>query len=374
MDIKFMKKALNLAKMGAGFVNPNPMVGAVIVKDGTIIGEGYHKYFGGNHAEVEALNSVIENPKGSTIYVSLEPCSHFGKTPPCVNAIIESGIKKVIVAMLDPNPIVSGRGINILKDNGIEVITGVLEDEAKKLNEIFIKYITTKTPFCLMKSAMTLDGKIATKFADSKWITNNSSRQYVHKLRHKYSAIMVGVNTVLIDNPILTTRISDFEGKNPIRVIVDSRGRIPLDSKIVKTVSKARTILATTNLAPKDKIEQLKEKGIEVLIVPNENNRVNLKILMKKLGQMGVDSVLLEGGGTLNYSALESGIVDKVNFFIAPKIIGGYLAKTPVEGEGVPFIKDSFSLKDINIHTFNDDVMIEGYIDNSSKLQIPSSK
>ncbi|KPU27459.1 riboflavin biosynthesis protein RibD [Caloranaerobacter sp. TR13] len=364
MNIKYMKRALELAEKGAGFVNPNPMVGCIIVKNDNIIGEGYHKYFGGNHAEVEALNSVVENPEDSIMYVTLEPCSHFGKTPPCVNRIISSGIKKVIIATLDPNPLVSGRGVEILKNNGIEVEIGILEDEAKKLNEIFIKYITTKVPFCLMKTAMTLDGKIATKFSDSKWITGKTSRQYVHKLRHRYSAIMVGINTVIVDDPQLTVRLKNFKGKNPVRVIVDSRCKIPLDSKVVKGITNAKTIVATTILADKNKIKKLKDLGVEVLTAPTINGKVDLNYLMKKLGEMGIDSVLLEGGGTLNYSALKSNIVDKINFFIAPKIIGGHLSKTPVDGDGVPFIKDSFCIDNITIHKLDEDIMIEGYVRN----------
>ncbi|MCT4563722.1 MAG: bifunctional diaminohydroxyphosphoribosylaminopyrimidine deaminase/5-amino-6-(5-phosphoribosylamino)uracil reductase RibD [Maledivibacter sp.] len=363
MDIGFMKRALELAKKGAGFVNPNPMVGSVIVKNGDIIGEGYHKFFGGNHAEIEALSSLTTDPRGSTMYVTLEPCSHYGKTPPCVNAIIESGIKRVVVAMLDPNPLVAGNGIKILRENDIEVITGTLEADAKKLNEIFIKYITTKLPFCLLKSAMSLDGKIATRFSDSKWITGIESREYVHKLRHKYSAIMVGVNTVLVDNPQLTTRIPNFKGNNPTRIIVDSKCRIPLDANVVKKISKARTIIATTKMADPKKIEMLNDKGVEVLVIPSKDEKVDLNILMERLGQRDIDSILLEGGGTLNYSALDAGIVDKINYFIAPKIIGGTTAKTPVEGTGVSLVKNAFSVNDIVTHKFGQDIMIEGYLD-----------
>lgn len=362
MDIRFMKRALELAEKGAGFANPNPMVGSVIVKNGNIIGEGYHKLFGGNHAEIEALSSVTYQPKGCTMYVTLEPCSHYGKTPPCVNAIINSGIKKVVVAMLDPNPLVAGNGIKILRENGIEVITGVLENEAKKLNEIFIKYITTKLPFCLLKSAMSLDGKIATKFSDSKWITCNESRKYVHKLRHKYSSIMVGVNTVLVDNPLLTVRIPDFQGNNPARIIVDSRCRIPLDANVVKKLSNAKTLIATTKQADPEKIKILSNMGAQVLMLPSKNKRVDLNILMEKLGEMGIDSILLEGGGTLNYSALEAGIVDKFNYFIAPKILGGTLSKTPVEGDGVSLVKNAFLVNNMITHKFGQDIMIEGYV------------
>lgn len=362
MDIGFMKRALELAEKGAGYVNPNPMVGSVIVKDSNIIGEGYHKYFGGNHAEIEALSSLTDGSEDSTMYVTLEPCSHYGKTPPCVNAIIKSGIKRVVVAMLDPNPLVAGNGIKILRENGIEVITGVLETEAKRLNEIFIKYITTKLPFCLLKSAMSLDGKIATKFSDSKWITCNESREYVHRLRHRYSSIMVGVNTVLVDNPLLTVRMPEFQGDNPVRIIVDSKCRIPLGSNVVKKTSHAKTLIATAEGADPEKIKMLNDVGVEVLILPSKNQRVDLNELMKKLGEMGIDSILLEGGGTLNYSALETGIVDKVNYFIAPKIIGGILAKTPVEGNGISLVKDAFSVKDMTTHKFGQDIMIEGYV------------
>lgn len=362
MDISFMERALEMAEKGSGFVNPNPMVGAVIVKEGKIIGEGYHQYFGENHAEVEAINSSIEDPINSTIYVTLEPCSHFGKTPPCVKAIIEAGIKKVVVAMLDPNPIVSGRGMEILRNNNIEVITGILEDRARRLNEVFIKYITTKKPFCVMKSATTLDGKIATKLADSKWITGDSSRRYVHELRHKYSGIMVGVNTVLIDNPKLTVRIPGFKGNNPTRIIVDSTCKIPLDAHVVKDLHDAKTIIATTNRADEKKVEALIDMGVEILTLPERDGRVDLNLLMEELGKIGLDSILLEGGGTLNFSALEANIVDKVNFFISPKLFGGYLAKTSVEGEGVPLVSEAFSVKNMSVLSFDGDIMIEGYI------------
>ncbi|SKC83262.1 bifunctional diaminohydroxyphosphoribosylaminopyrimidine deaminase/5-amino-6-(5-phosphoribosylamino)uracil reductase RibD [Maledivibacter halophilus] len=363
MNIKFMEKALSLAEKGAGFVNPNPMVGCIIVKNGNIIAKGYHKTFGGNHAEIEALNSLTTDPRGATMYVTLEPCCHYGKTPPCVNAIIESGIKKVAIGMLDPNPLVAGKGVKILREEGVEVITNVLEEKASKLNEIFIKYITTGSPFCLMKSAMSLDGKIATKFSDSKWITCDESRRYVHKLRHRYTSIMVGINTVLVDNPLLTVRIPGFEGENPIRIIVDSKCRIPLEANVVKKLSFARTIIATTNENNNtEKIKRLEDMGVEVLILPSKNKRVDLNILMKKLGEKNIDSVLLEGGGTLNYSALKKNIVDKVNFFIAPKIIGGSLSKTPVEGDGAPLVDNAFLVDNMITHRFGQDIMIEGYV------------
>jgi diaminohydroxyphosphoribosylaminopyrimidine deaminase/5-amino-6-(5-phosphoribosylamino)uracil reductase len=358
-----MKRALELSKRGMGYTKPNPLVGAVIVKEGKVIGEGYHAFYGGPHAEINAFKHAKEDVKGATMYVTLEPCSHYGKTPPCANAIVEKGISRVIIGMKDPNPLVAGRGIEILKSNGIEVITGVIEDEVKKLNEIFIKYITTKTPFCLLKTAMTLDGKIATATGDSKWITNEMSREYVHKLRHRVSAIMVGIGTVLTDNPLLTTRLPNREDAvDPVRIIVDTGGRIPLESKVLNLDSKSRTIIATTEKITKGKFEALKEKGAEVLVAPLKEDKVDLAYLMKILGQKGIDSILLEGGSTLNYSALNEGIVDKVVAFIAPKMVGGHHAKTPVGGEGKKYIRDAFLLENLNLFRFDEDIMVEAYI------------
>ncbi len=353
-----MRRALELAKLGIGAVNPNPLVGAVIVKDGRIIGEGYHRAYGGPHAEINAFNSAKEDVTGDHMYVTLEPCSHYGKTPPCAKAIIEKGIKKVTISMVDPNPIVAGNGIQILKDNGIEVEVGLLGEEAKKLNEVFIHYITTKKPFCIMKTASTLDGKIATVTGDSKWITNEKSREYVHYIRHRLSAIMVGVDTVIKDNPSLTTRLKDIKGRNPVRIIVDSTARIPLNSKVFK--EEGRTIIATTEKAAKESLSKIQELGGEIIITPIKEGRVDLNFLMKRLGEEKIDSVLLEGGGTLNYSALKAGIVDKVMNFIAPKIIGGALAKTSVAGDGIEFMKDAINLKDISITRFDEDILIEG--------------
>lgn len=362
MDAKFMGRALEIAAKGSGYTNPNPLVGAVIVKEGRIIGEGYHEVYGGNHAEVNAINNAVEDVKGSTMYVTLEPCSHYGKTPPCAKALVEKGIKKVVIGLKDPNPLVSGKGIEILKSNGIEVVVGVLEDQGKKLNEIFLKYITTKTPFCVMKTAMTLDGKIAATTGDSKWITGEISRKYVHNLRHKLSGIMIGVGTVIADDPLLTTRVDFIGGKDPTRIIIDSSGRMPLEAKVLNLKSNAKTIIATTEKAHKDKIRALEEKGAEIIITSIKNNGVDLRELMKKIGEMNIDSILLEGGSKINYSALEAGIVDKVNAFISPKIVGGDTAKTPVGGEGKKYMKDAILLKDTEIHHFGDDIMVEGYV------------
>ncbi|ADL52542.1 bifunctional diaminohydroxyphosphoribosylaminopyrimidine deaminase/5-amino-6-(5-phosphoribosylamino)uracil reductase RibD [Clostridium cellulovorans] len=362
MNESYMRRALELAKLGAGRVSPNPMVGAVIVKNGEIIGEGYHKQYGGPHAEVNAIASVSDNGEleGSTIYVTLEPCCHYGKTPPCTKAIIDNKIKTVVIGTLDPNPLVAGKGVEILRAEGIEVIVGVLEEECLKINESFMKYIKTKTPFVIMKAAMTLDGKIATSTGDSKWITNEESRINVHKLRNKVSGIMVGINTVLKDDPELTCRLEG--GASPKRIIVDSGLKIPLNAKVLNAKDKVEVIVATTRKADESKVEVLERQGVKVIIVPEKEQKVNLKKLMEELGNLKVDSVLLEGGGTLCFSALEEGIIDKVQFYIAPKIIGGENSKTPVEGVGINKIKDAINVKDLRVSTFGGDILIEGYI------------
>ncbi len=361
-DTFYMKRALELAKKGIGYTNPNPLVGAVIVKDGKIIGEGYHHSYGSAHAEIDAFSSAKQPVQDAVMYVNLEPCSHYGKTPPCVAAIVEKKIRKVVIAMKDPNPLVSGKGIAYLEKHGIEVVTGVLEEEARKLNEIFIKYITTKTPFCLLKTAMTLDGKIAAHTGDSKWITGEASRKAVHELRHRFSAIMVGIQTVLADDPLLTTRLENKKGRNPVRIIVDSRGRIPLETNVLQCDAETSTIIATTDQIMEKKKEAIEKKGAHVLILPSKDGKVSLKDLMRELGRLQIDSVLLEGGSTLNASALQEGIVDKVMAFIAPKILGGEKAKTPVGGQGKDFVRDAFLLENMRFEKSGEDILIEGDI------------
>jgi diaminohydroxyphosphoribosylaminopyrimidine deaminase/5-amino-6-(5-phosphoribosylamino)uracil reductase len=362
MDTFYMSRALDLARLGSGFTSPNPLVGAVVVKDGQVIGEGWHQAFGSPHAEINAFKGLAASPEGATLYVTLEPCSHFGKTPPCVDAIIAHKLSRVVIAMTDPNALVSGKGISKLKAHGIAVTVGVMEAEARKLNEIFIKYITTKEPFCLLKTAMTLDGKIATAGGDSQWITNITSRQHVHGLRQRYSSIMVGIGTVLADNPQLTTRLSEGASADPHRIIVDSTGRIPLDAKVLSLQSSAKTIIATTNQAHAEKLEALKALGATILILPTTEKGVDLKALMIALGQLDIDSVLIEGGSELNFSALEAGIVDKVCTFIAPKLLGGRDAKTPVGGVGRSRISECIPLRDMTVSTLDGDVMLEAYI------------
>ncbi|MEI3336183.1 MAG: bifunctional diaminohydroxyphosphoribosylaminopyrimidine deaminase/5-amino-6-(5-phosphoribosylamino)uracil reductase RibD [Clostridium sp.] len=364
MKEEYMKLALELAKKGIGRVHPNPMVGAVIVKDGKILGQGYHKKCGEGHAEVNAFKDAEEkneNVEGAEMYVTLEPCSHFGKTPPCADKIIEKKISKVFIGTLDPNPLVAGRGVKKLKDAGIYVEYGILESECYKLNEVFMKYIVKKEPFVVMKTGMSLDGKIATYSGESKWITEEKSRENVHNLRNELTGIMVGINTVLKDNPQLTCRVNG--GRNPIRIIVDSTLKIPIDCKIVNTAKEVETIIATTDKANLDKINSLEDKGVKIIVVPSKNGKVNLKELMTILGKLKIDSILLEGGGTLNFSALEEGIVDKVKIYIAPKIIGGKDSKTPIEGKGIDNLKDAFKITNLSVSTIGEDILVEGYVE-----------
>jgi len=362
MDTNYMSLAIELSKKGIGYTNPNPLVGAVIVKNGRIIAQGYHHYLGGPHAEIDAFNHATEDVTGATMYVTLEPCSHHGKTPPCAEAIIAKKISKVVIGMSDPNPLVSGRGIQLLQDHGIEVITGILRSDVEKLNEIFVKFITTKLPFCIMKTAMSLDGKIATSSGESKWITGELARKAVHNIRHQVSAIMVGIGTVIADNPSLTTRLDATNGVNPHRIIVDTKAAIPLYAKVLDTNSKAKTIIATTEKADPTKLDRLRNLGAEIIITPLKNGKVNLEYLMKKLGALGIDSVLLEGGSALNFSAVQEKIVDKVITFIAPKILGGKASKSPVGGEGIHSLSEALLLEDMNVELIGEDIKIEAYV------------
>jgi diaminohydroxyphosphoribosylaminopyrimidine deaminase/5-amino-6-(5-phosphoribosylamino)uracil reductase len=366
-DIKFMQRAIELSKNGYGFVNPNPLVGSVLVKNGKIIGEGWHQNFGGPHAEINALNDTLTNPDGSTLYVTLEPCNHYGKTPPCTDKIIECGISRVVIGMIDPNPLMNGQGVNSLKLAGIEVDVGVLETDIRKINEFYNKYIQTATPFIALKTAMTLDGKTATSRGKSKWISNKKSREWVHELRHRFAAVMVGVNTIISDNPLLTDRSKYLVKKNPIRIVVDSSGRIPLESKVLNT-RVAKTLIALTDKAPSSVIDYLNKKKVDTIICPKKNDRVDITYLVRELGERGIDSILLEGGSTLNFSALQSGIIDKIYAFISPKLIGGDSAFTPVGGVGFESIKDAVSLNIDGIHRFNEDVMIEAYINKTKDV------
>ena len=356
-DQNYMLQAIQLAKQGEGWTNPNPMVGAVIVKNGRIIGKGYHKKCGELHAERNAIASLTESAEGATIYVTLEPCCHYGKTPPCTEAIIEQKIKRVVIGSRDPNPKVSGKGIKMLQEAGIEVIEDFMRKECDRLNPVFFHYITTKTPYVVMKYAMTLDGKIATKTGASKWITGEEARAEVQHMRHRYMGIMAGIGTVLADDPMLNVRVEGW--KSPIRILCDSGLRIPLDGQIVKSAGKYRTIVAYADSENTEaKRKRLHEMGVETICCPDENNQVDLKKLMKYLGEEGIDSILLEGGGTLNDSALRAGIVQEVQAFIAPKLFGGMNSKTPVEGTGVRFPSEAVKLKCTDICQIGEDIRI----------------
>ncbi len=360
MDKYYMAHALELAKKGRGKVNPNPMVGAVIVKGGKIIGEGYHMAYGQAHAEVNAFKSCTESAEGATLYVTLEPCSHYGKTPPCVDLVIREKVSRVVIGNLDPNPLVAGRGIKKLEACGISVTVGVLAEECSRLNEVFMKYITTKMPFVVMKTAMTLDGKIATATGESKWITGEAARKEVHTLRNALMGIMVGSGTALKDNPYLTCRLED--GRNPIPIVVDSRLRLPLTHYVVEHAPENQLIIATLTSADEVKKETLRQKGVNVIEVEALEGHVNLKALMKKLGELGIDSVLLEGGSTLNEAAIKAGIVDLVMTYISPKLVGGETAKTPIGGKGIGSLEKAVQLEVLEMHQVGEDICITGKV------------
>lgn len=356
-DQDYMKRAIELAKKGEGWTNPNPMVGAVIVKDGRIIGEGYHARCGELHAERNAIASLTESAEGATLYVTLEPCCHYGKTPPCTEAILEQKIKKVVIGSRDPNPKVAGKGAKILRDAGVAVVEDFMRDKCDELNPIFFHYITTKTPYVVMKYAMTLDGKIATKTGASKWITQEAARREVQYMRHRYMGIMVGIGTVLADDPMLNVRVEGF--KSPVRIICDSKLRIPLDSQVVKSAREYRTIVAYADLENVEKKKEiLQTMGVETVFCPDMKKHVNLKHLMEYLGKENIDSILLEGGGTLNDSALQAGVVQEVQAFIAPKIFGGAGSRTPVDGIGIELPSQAAVLKFKDICQIGEDLKI----------------
>ena len=366
---KYMRRAIELAKKGSGHVNPNPLVGAVIVRDGEIIGEGYHECYGQLHAERNAIANAKKRGnslEGSTIYVTLEPCCHYGKPPPCTEAIIEEKIARVVVGSDDPNPLVSGKGFQMLREKGIEVIPHFLKEECDAMNHVFFHYIRTGTPYVAMKYAMTMDGKIACYTGDSKWVTGEESRAHVQTLRNHYKGIMAGIGTVLADDPMLNCRIEG--GRDPIRIITDSHLRIPMDSQLVRTAGQQPLIVACLPDADEEKAAQLQEKGVEVLRIPGvttaditeeQKEVISLPVLMKELGARKIDGILLEGGGQLNESALQAGIVDRIYCYIAPKIFGGAQAKTPVEGQGLTRAADAWQFNRIGMQEFGQDILLE---------------
>ncbi|WP_373244059.1 bifunctional diaminohydroxyphosphoribosylaminopyrimidine deaminase/5-amino-6-(5-phosphoribosylamino)uracil reductase RibD [Megamonas funiformis] len=360
-DEKYMRLAMQLAGNAIGRTSPNPLVGAVIVKDNRVVGCGWHRKSGTPHAEVHALNQAGELAQGADVYVTLEPCAHYGKTPPCSKALVEAKVKNVYGGLLDVNPKVAGKGFKILEDAGIHVEYGFLQDELRKQNEVFFKWIEHKKPFIVLKAAMTLDGKIATATGQSKWITNETSRAYGYKLRDIYDGIMVGINTVIEDNTMLTARVDG--GKNPIRIVVDSSLKIDINANVVQDKS-AKTIVATTDKADKDKILKLQAQDVDVIVVDkDENDKVDIEKLLDILGQQNICSILVEGGATLSGSFVAKKLVDKVYFFIAPKIVGGKEAKTPVAGIGILNLQEALALKDIQIEKLEEDILIIGRVD-----------
>ncbi|HWR28634.1 MAG TPA: bifunctional diaminohydroxyphosphoribosylaminopyrimidine deaminase/5-amino-6-(5-phosphoribosylamino)uracil reductase RibD [Negativicutes bacterium] len=361
IDEQYMKEALLLARKGRGRTSPNPVVGAVIVKDGIIVGRGWHQKAGTAHAEIHALADAGCTAENATIYVTLEPCCHHGRTGPCAEALIAAGITRVVVAMVDPNPLVAGCGIELLRNHGISVDTGVLSGEAANLNAPFIKWITCKLPFVTMKNGISLDGKIATHTGNSRWITSEASRLEVHRMRDASDAIITGIGTVLADDPELTTRLPEG-GKSPIRVVVDRLARTPLNAKLVVTAKNIPTIIAVSTDAPPDHVANLEAHGVEILRIPAIAGRLDLGALLRNLGQRCLTSVMVEAGGTLNSSFLFGNYVDRVVLFVAPKIIGGAGAPGPYGGEGSDLLSDAVDLEDLVVRNLGEDLMIEGYV------------
>lgn len=357
-DEFWMRRVLHLAERGRGRTSPNPMVGAILIRDGLIVGEGYHQKAGDPHAEILAIQKAGERAKGATLYINLEPCIHHGRTPPCVPAILEAGIRNVIIGMEDPNPSVRGRGIKALKKAGLQVEVGILEMECRRLNESFIKYILNREPFVILKIAATLDGRIATRTGVSQWITCEESRRFVHRLRDQVDGLVVGIGTILKDDPLLSTRIPG--GRNPYRIILDSELKIPENARLFSS-SPERVILATTDHAPREKFEHLRPKVGEILICNSKGGRVDLKSLLARLGEMEMMSLLVEGGSQVNGSFFDEGLIDKVLVFISPKWFGDPHALGIFSGKGVDEIPKALSLKEITLRRIGEDLVVEGY-------------
>ncbi|MDD0823602.1 bifunctional diaminohydroxyphosphoribosylaminopyrimidine deaminase/5-amino-6-(5-phosphoribosylamino)uracil reductase RibD [Mannheimia sp. AT1] len=363
-DAQYMAYAIELAKKARGWTNPNPLVGCVIVKNGKIVAEGYHEKYGQWHAERNAILRSEQDLTGAIAYVTLEPCCHQGRTPPCSDLLIERGIKKVFIGSRDPNPLVSGKGAKQLKAAGVEVIEDFMRAECDELNPIFFHYIQTKRPYVLLKYAMTADGKIATHTGESKWITGELARAKVQQTRHQYSAIMVGVETVLADNPMLNSRMPN--AKQPVRIVCDSQLRTPLDSQLVQTAKQYRTIIATLN-NDSSAHQAYQQFGVEIIVTSALNKRVNLPEFLQKLGEMQIDSLLIEGGASLNFSALQAGCVNRVHCYIAPKLVGGKTAKTPIGGEGIGELSQAVKLKLKSTELIGEDILLDYVVQTSCK-------
>ncbi len=360
IDEEWMKQVLRLAERGRGRTSPNPMVGAILVREGKRVGQGYHTKAGEAHAEIVALDQARQEAKGATLYVNLEPCTHYGKTPPCAPRVIESGVRRVVVGTEDPNPLVKGKGIESLIRSGVTVQVGVLEKECQRLNEAFFKYIVTKEPYVILKSASTLDGRISTRTRDSKWITGEVSRRFVHRLRNAVDGVLVGIETILNDNPLLTSRIRG--GRDPYRIILDSRLRIPEDAKVFGE-SPSRVIIGTTEAGAGEKMNRLKKKGVQILVLPAKQERVDLKACLKKLGEMEIVTLLVEGGSEINGSFFDARLLDKFCLFLSPKWIGDREAPGIFGGQGVKDLKEAVTLKEVRLRKMGEDFLLEGYVD-----------
>lgn len=360
-DIAYLQMAYGLAEKAKGWASPNPYVGAVIVKRNVIVGYGFHKKPGTPHAEVIALQKAGILAKNGTAYITLEPCTHWGRTPPCVDCIQKAGLKRIVISSLDPNPLVYKKGVKKLRQAGMDLDVGLLNEKNKRLNETYIKYVTQKIPFVLAKAAVSLDGKIATKKYSSRWISSPQVRNYTHLLRGEYDALMVGINTIIKDDPLLTVRHSNWRGKRLIRVIIDSKLRFPLQSKILTSLAKGEILIFTLNQSSQKKAAILRKHGVEVIALPSSSSKIDLNEVLCHLGQREISSVMVEGGGSLFTSLLEQRLVDKIFLAIAPKLIGGKDAPSFFQGKGVDFIKDSLQLKKIKMHSMADDTIMEGY-------------
>ena len=360
-DEQYMHRALDLARKGKGRTSPNPMVGAVVVQDGRVVGEGYHAQAGGPHAEAVALEAAVGAARGADLYVTLEPCCHHGRTPPCTDLIISAGIRRVVIPAVDPNPLVSGRGLERLRAAGIVVELGLLSEDATTLNEAFTKFIKTRTPFVILKAAVSLDGKIATRTGDSRWISGERSRHLVHQLRDQVDAVIAGIGTIRCDDPRLTTRLSEG-GRDPIRIIVDGLGPLPLNAKVFQTGSPSPTWLAVGADAPRERLEAMRSRGITVIEAGGSQGRVRLAHLLKCLGEREVTSVMIEGGEGIFTSAIEEGIIDKVLLFVAPLLVGGKTAPTLFGGVGIEHLAQALRLRRPRIEQLDGDLLVEGYL------------
>lgn len=361
-DTYYMKMALALAEKGRGYTSPNPLVGAVAVKDDIIVGKGWHKAAGGPHAEVNALDEAGSRALGGTLYVTLEPCNHQGRTPPCTDRIIAAGLQRVVIATADPNPSVTGGGADYLRAKGVSVSTGICDEAARRQNEVFFKFVRTGRPFVILKCAATLDGRIATRTGDSRWVTGPTARRFVHQLRHASDAIMVGVGTVKADNPSLTTRLEGAEGMDPHRIILDTRLSIPEDAKVLQMESTSDTFIVFNHALDQEKPGRLADKGVKLIQAPLKDRWLDLSAVMERLGEKSMTSLLIEGGSQVMGSAVRSAIADKVHFFYAPKILGGDDGIPVCSGSGPEQMSGSVPIDDIMVKRFDEDVLITGYI------------